>query len=35
MDNIKRSPYLYNFLKLSNSVVKWTGMITYYCNQKL
>ena len=35
MEKLKKSPSLYNLLKLSNSVVKWTGVITFYCNQKL
>jgi hypothetical protein len=25
----------YSFLKANNSVVKWTGILTYFCSKKI
>ena len=34
MEN-KTTSSSYKILKLTNTVVKWTGVVTFYCNKKL
>lgn len=35
MKNSNKMHSLYFFTKRTNAIIKWTGIITYFCNLKL